>query len=214
MGSCCLQTCPETRAEHPARSPQQRNPRATEMSWFSLQRGHPNPVGTLGSHHSPLVPAPGKLGVLSQDLWQGVSWAQIHPCCDSSWHAGGFFLLSPAPVIAVTAAPTSRARAVRAFPTPAMGTSALLLASHPPSGPPSRRGSQGPALSRSAGQQRLLESSTHKTTRKSVAGHLPSSADHQKRHHPCFGRGRRALARGALLRPHPTPVASGCTTLL
>lgn len=125
-----------------------------------------------------------------------------------------FFFLSPLPVIPVTAAPTSRARAVRAFPTPAMGMSVLVLASHPPSGPPSRQGSRGPALSRTAGQQRLLESSTQETTRKAVAGHFHWAVDHQECHHPCFGRGRRVLARGALLRPHPTPVASGCTRLL
>lgn len=83
----------------------------TPVQWrwdgFSLQQGHSNPLGTLESQHSPLVPAPGKLGVLSQDLSDGVSRAQIHPCCDSSWHTAGVFLLSPAPMIPVTAAPTS-----------------------------------------------------------------------------------------------------------
>lgn len=56
-----------------------------------------------------------------------------------------------------------------------MGIRAPVLASHPPPGPPSQRGSPGPgpALSRSAGQRRLLESSARETASKAVADHPP-----------------------------------------
>lgn len=129
--------------------------------------------------------------------WHGSILAVLYPHVEE-----GFFSLSPLPGFIIcdsghaVAAPTPRARAVRVFQSPAMGTRALVLASHPPPGPPSQRGSPGPGptLSRSAGQRRLLESSAPGNRQQN---HSPSPSQSELPiakclpevaiTHPCFG---------------------------
>lgn len=93
-------------------------------------------------------------------------------------------------------------RAVQAL---VMGRRALVLASHPPPGPPSQRGSRGHRFPGLPASRDCWKAAPGKPPAKPRLITLPAAGDHQalaiSGHHPCFGCGRGARALGCSALP-------------